>query len=81
MGPSKTELSDSEANVCWSDFDYVAGQISIRHVLHLGQTADYLRRYGCFMVTASCDRLDMLRPLADPITGIVADLVSSWFKR
>lgn len=47
-----------------TDFDTLAGTVAYRHVLPEGATSLDAANSGLYVVTASVDRLDMLRPLS-----------------
>ncbi|KAK4057920.1 hypothetical protein OIO90_001139 [Microbotryomycetes sp. JL221] len=47
------------------DFDTVAGAAAYRYILPDGAPIDEAKRHGIYVVTASVDRMDVLRPLSD----------------
>lgn len=48
----------------FEDLDTLAGAVAYRHVLPEGCTPRDASKFGLYLVTASVDRLDMLRPLS-----------------
>lgn len=54
--------------------DTVVFIAAYRHCLPAGALPSAAHSYGFYLVTAAVDRMDMLRPLEDPITGVVPDL-------
>lgn len=60
------------------DFDTIAGSASYKHCLPVGVGPGDAKNYGFYLVTASVDRMDLLRPLEDS-KGEVKDLRLSGF--